>query len=252
MRPLPRNVRANRLCLWRAGGFFKARVVMHEQSEVIKPINELDERAGSRESVRSDDNNLEIENVLDAKNDIGRISLEFIDADAKDYSEYPDTYYTFSARERFLLIYTETFRRKFVSNHPERKPLVLAIPNECAIQKFVSTTVRPTSSLFRELIDCWHGPAQFVADFITYEPLENPLQLVNKYKTIAIFYSGKILLNSFLFVNLYIYNMWFVWVIFSLHFFVIFSIDFFLCVCVFFCLIKFTIILFFLSIGIMY
>lgn len=153
---------------------------MDEQSEVIKLINELDDVAGSRESVQSDDNNSELENVLDSKNDVGRISLEFIDADATQYNEYPDTYYTFSARERLLLIFTENFRRQFIIAYPERKQLVLAISNECGIQKFVSTTVRSTSSLFRELIDCWQGPAQFVADFITYEPLEDPLQLVNK------------------------------------------------------------------------
>lgn len=175
---------------------------MDKQSEIIKPISELDEKAGSRESVQSEDNNSELENVLHAKNDVGRISLEFIDADAEQFSEYPDTYYTFSARERLLLIFTENFRRKFVSTYPERKPLVLAIPNECGIQKFVSTTVRPNSSLFHELIDCWEGPAKFVADFITYKPLENPLELVNKSKPMSMFffYSGKILLNSFSFV----------------------------------------------------
>ena len=152
---------------------------MDEQSEVIKPINELGARAGSRESVQSDDNNSELENVLDSKNNVGKISLEFIDADDKKYNEYSDTYYTFSARERLLLIFTETFRRQFVNAYPERKPLVLAIPNECAIQKFVSTTLRSTSALYCELIDCWDGPARFVADFITYEPLENPRELVN-------------------------------------------------------------------------
>lgn len=181
---------------------------MDDQSEVIKPISELDEKADSRESVQSEDNNSELENVLDAKNDIGRISLEFIDGDAEKYSEYPETYYTFSARERLLLIFTENFRRKFVSTYPERKPLVLAIPNECGIQKFVSTTVRPNSSLFHELIDCWEGPAKFVADFITYKPLENPLELVNKSKPYQCFFLfGKDFIKFIFICNLYIYNM---------------------------------------------
>lgn len=152
---------------------------MTDESEVIKPINESDDKADSKEeSVCSDDNDVSLENVISLQKDVGQIWLDFIDGDPKKFSDYPYSYYTFSAKERLLLIYTENFRRRFISTHPDRKPLVLAIPNECGIQKFVSTTVRPTSSLFNELIDCWDGPAQFVADFITYQPLDDPLQLV--------------------------------------------------------------------------
>ncbi|XP_031633973.1 coiled-coil domain-containing protein lobo [Contarinia nasturtii] len=151
---------------------------MDVESEVIKSINdELNERAGSKESGHSDDNELILEDGIELTQEIGRISLEFADADAEKYSAYPSSYYTFSAKERLLLIFTENFRRQFKYTHPERKPLVLAIPNECGIQKFVSTTVRPTSFLFYEFIDCWDGPARFVSDFIAYEPLENPFEI---------------------------------------------------------------------------
>lgn len=175
---------------------------MDEESEVIiRTISESDESDGCKESVRISDNDLSFENAIDAHNDIGRISLEFADADATMdtlFSEYPSSYYTFSAKERLLLIFTENFRRHFISTYPDRKRLVLAVSNECGIQKFVSTTVRSTSFLFNELIDCWQGPAQFVADFITYEPLADPLQLVSKTKEkeknthfFFFFYSGR-------------------------------------------------------------
>lgn len=125
------------------------------------------------ENVKSDENALEVEK------DTGRISLAFIDGDPNENSEYPLTYYSFSAKERLLLIFTENFRRQFIYDFPNRKPIVLAIPNECEIQKFVSTTIRPSVFLYPELIDDWQGIAQFVADFIIYEPLDDPIQLVS-------------------------------------------------------------------------
>lgn len=156
-----------------------ARCTMDEESEVMQPINEVVERIDSKESVRSDEHDLSFEVAVDAANEIGRISLDFVDGDAETYADYPYAYYTFSAKERLMLIFTENFRRQFIQNHPDRNRLVLAVPNECDIQKFVSTTIRPTSCLFDELIDCWDGPARFVADFIKYEPLGDQLQLVS-------------------------------------------------------------------------
>lgn len=151
------------------------------ENEPIETIEEVDNSAGSKESSScSDKHNSSFENLSDDGHDIGKISLEFIDADPVKYSEYPSTYHTFSAKERLMLIFVEYFRRQFIATYPNRKRLVLAIPNECDIQKFVSTTIRPTSFLFCELIDCWNGPARFVADFIKYEPLEDQLQLVSQ------------------------------------------------------------------------
>lgn len=153
-----------------------------EVNGIIEIAKEVDEKsnAGSKESsIHSDKPNSSLENLSDDGNDIGKIHLEFRDADPVKYSEYPSTYSTFCAKERLMLMYVEYFRRQFIATHPDRKSLVLAIPNECGIQKFVSTTIRPTSFLFCELIDCWDGPARFVADFIKYEPLEDQLQLVS-------------------------------------------------------------------------
>lgn len=54
----------------------------------------------------------------------------------------------------------------------DKSPLV-------ALQKFVSTTVRPTLLPYTELYD-WDGCASFVSDYLVMEPLECPITLVRK------------------------------------------------------------------------
>lgn len=127
------------------------------------------------ESVRSDESISNTKNEINSINNVGQISLTFVDGDPNEHSEFPSTYYTFSAKERLLLIFTENFRRQFVHDCPNRKPLILVVPNECGIQKFVSTTIRPTVFLFPELIDDWQSVARFISEFITYEPLPDPV-----------------------------------------------------------------------------
>lgn len=119
------------------------------------------------------------ENAARLAKNRGRISLNFIDGEAVDHPDYPNSYYTFSAKERLLLIYAENIRREFCATHPNRSSLILAIPNECGIQKCVSTTIRPSVLLFPELIDNWMAMAQFVADFIVYQPFDEPTELVS-------------------------------------------------------------------------
>lgn len=48
-----------------------------------------------------------------------------------------------------------------------------------ALQKFVSTTVRPTLLPYTELYH-WDGCASFVSDYLTMEPLESPITPVRK------------------------------------------------------------------------
>lgn len=118
-------------------------------------------------------------------NDVGRISLSFIDAEADKYPDNPSSYYTFSAKERLLLIYTENFRRQFIADNPERASLILAVHNECGIQKFVSTTIRPSVLLYPELINSWSAVAQYVADTIVYQPLDVPTEMVSAFIFLA-------------------------------------------------------------------
>lgn len=68
---------------------------------------------------------------------IGRIDLSFpetIDEFKDSVHCYPPSYYTLSPKERLLLLYAENFRHQFVVQNTKRRPLVLAIPNECNVQ----------------------------------------------------------------------------------------------------------------------
>ncbi|XP_055851877.1 coiled-coil domain-containing protein lobo [Episyrphus balteatus] len=111
-----------------------------------------------------------------ASYDDGRIDLAYPEhLEFKSSSEcYPRSYYTLSGKERLLLLFAENFRRQFNSSYPNRRPLLLATKNECNVQKLVCTTIRPTAFLFPSLISSLEGCAEFVADFIEYQPLENP------------------------------------------------------------------------------
>lgn len=162
-----------------------------DEIEQFLPNSELNENCKDEDNVAEADQNDSSELIEEEPKDcvieIGKISLDFCDGNESCPSE-PISYFTVSAKERLLLIYAENFRRKFRDLHMHRNPLVLAVPNECGIQKFVSTTIRPTIFLYPELIDCWDGPAQFVADFITYEPLDNPVVMVSTYLLFVFFF----------------------------------------------------------------
>ncbi|KFB45988.1 hypothetical protein ZHAS_00013954 [Anopheles sinensis] len=92
---------------------------------------------------------------------------------------FPETYRTLSSKEKLVLLFAENFRRQYREKFGHRKPLVLALPNECGVQKFVSTTLRPSVLLFPDLIGSWEEIAAFVADYIAYEPLDNQVNMVS-------------------------------------------------------------------------
>lgn len=144
-----------------------------EENVVEVPTNE--------EIVESEDVDPNDVKAIELALSIGQISLEFHDGICPADCNYPKTYYTVNGKERLVLIFAENFRRKYLELHPNRNPLVLAVPNEYEIQKFVSTTIRSSVILFHELIDCWQGPGQFVADFIKYEPLDDQIAMVSTY-----------------------------------------------------------------------
>ncbi|EDV93874.1 GH19572 [Drosophila grimshawi] len=111
---------------------------------------------------------------------IGKIDLSFPETtdEFEDSPQcFPPSYYKLSPKERLLLLYAENFRKQFVLNHPRRRALVLALPNECKVQKFVCTTIRPTAFAYPELISSVEEIAKFVADFVRYEPLDDPINL---------------------------------------------------------------------------
>jgi hypothetical protein len=56
-----------------------------------------------------------------------------------------------SKKELLVLEYVHNFRSQFEELFPRRRPLLLTIPNEAGVEKFVCTTVRPTQVAFREV-----------------------------------------------------------------------------------------------------
>ncbi|XP_069773299.1 dynein regulatory complex subunit 7 isoform X2 [Narcine bancroftii] len=78
-----------------------------------------------------------------------------------------------------MLQYAENFRQQYEYLYPDRKPLLLSPLNECRIQKFVSTTLRPTLPNHKELYT-WKGCAEFVSDFLIVDPLD-PITNVPSY-----------------------------------------------------------------------
>ncbi|XP_075993542.1 dynein regulatory complex subunit 7 [Genypterus blacodes] len=88
----------------------------------------------------------------------------------------PESYRKNSDMEGKLLSIVENFNRQYLHLFPERKPLLLCPENECGVKKFVCATLRPTPPSFPELCH-WDGCASFVADFLSLEPLEPPVNL---------------------------------------------------------------------------
>jgi hypothetical protein len=73
--------------------------------------------------------------------------------------------------------YVEDFRRQFVQVFPNRRALYLCPMNEAGIRKFVCSTLRPTGLPYTEIYglkEC----SEFVADFLTYIPLDDPTKPV--------------------------------------------------------------------------
>ncbi|KAF7242739.1 Dynein regulatory complex subunit 7 [Varanus komodoensis] len=91
-----------------------------------------------------------------------------------DTSNLPESYRTNSPKETLLLQVADNFHRQYSHLCPDREPLFLHPINEGGVEKFVSTTVRPTLLPYSELYN-WDGCARFVADYLTMEPLPSPI-----------------------------------------------------------------------------
>ncbi|XP_072168175.1 dynein regulatory complex subunit 7-like [Diadema setosum] len=121
-----------------------------------------------------------LEAVGELKDELDQVVLEppKIDMTPADLpmDSYPLSYKENDNKEKLVLAYAENFRRQYVHLYRDRKPLLLNPLNECSVEKFVCTTIRPTTLPFQELYD-YDGCAEFVADYITFEPLDPPVDL---------------------------------------------------------------------------
>ncbi|NXO36247.1 DRC7 protein, partial [Locustella ochotensis] len=91
-----------------------------------------------------------------------------------DTSHLPSSYKTNSWQEKELLQLADHFFQQYTLLCPDRKPLFIHPVNECGVQKFVSTTVRPTLLPYPDMY-YWSGCASFVCDYLIMEPLKCPI-----------------------------------------------------------------------------
>jgi len=88
----------------------------------------------------------------------------------------PNSYKSNTLREELVLGFVNNFRSQFVELYPLRRELILCPPNECGVKKFVCSSVRPTQLPYKQLYDV-DSCAKFFADFVEYEPMEDPTHL---------------------------------------------------------------------------
>lgn len=89
-------------------------------------------------------------------------------------SSLPSSFLSNTAKETRMLRHCRDYQAAFGQLHPMRRPLFLTPENEAGIPKCVSTTIRPTEMVYAELYE-YQAAATFIANFIKYEPLENPV-----------------------------------------------------------------------------
>ncbi|XP_022244668.1 dynein regulatory complex subunit 7-like isoform X1 [Limulus polyphemus] len=89
--------------------------------------------------------------------------------------EVPVSHKTTTPKEEKILEYAEQFRQQFCFLYQDRSPPLLFPYNECGIQKLICTTLRPTLLPYAELYT-WTGCACFVADFLSFKPLDPPTE----------------------------------------------------------------------------
>ncbi|XP_034717469.1 dynein regulatory complex subunit 7-like [Etheostoma cragini] len=88
----------------------------------------------------------------------------------------PESYRVNSPDEIRLLAIADNYQRQYSHLFPSRKPLLLCPVNECGVKKFVSMTLRHTTTVHPELYT-WEGCGSFVADFLSLDPLDPPVDV---------------------------------------------------------------------------
>lgn len=90
-------------------------------------------------------------------------------------AQMPKSSTSVTKKEQIMLDYVDDYRRTFIELYPTRRPLLLFPPNECGVEKFVCTTIRPTQLPFQELYN-FKESVEYISNFMSYEILEDPRQ----------------------------------------------------------------------------
>ncbi|XP_041350936.1 dynein regulatory complex subunit 7-like [Gigantopelta aegis] len=142
--------------------------------------NEPGEENATKGEQADDQNNLE-DDVEALAQELNKIivhppTVEPVPQETFDPTEFPASYKDNLPKEKLILQYCDNFCRQYVHLYRDRKPLFVNPINECGVEKFICTTLRPTQLPFKELYN-WEGAADFVADYLSFEPLEPPYEL---------------------------------------------------------------------------
>ncbi|XP_074648712.1 dynein regulatory complex subunit 7-like [Tubulanus polymorphus] len=159
------------------------------QGEASENEKGLDEEKGEGDGDEADDEDdgnekekPETEDVEALKEELAKITVEPPTNDKSeptevfDPNEFPESYKENVKKELLVLGYAENFRRQYVHLYCDRKPLFLNPVNECGIEKFVCTTIRPNKLPFPEVYE-WDGASEFVADYLNFVSLDPPTDL---------------------------------------------------------------------------
>ncbi|KAL2300190.1 hypothetical protein Nmel_012154 [Mimus melanotis] len=140
--------------------------------EALEEREEVEETAEDAMSLNSSDF---LDELSKAVEETSVTSAEYdFDWSSIDTSHLPSSYKTNSRQEKELLQLADHFFQQYSHLCPDRKPLFIHPLNECGVQKFVSTTVKPTLLPFPDLY-YWSGCASFVCDYLIMEPLKCPI-----------------------------------------------------------------------------
>ncbi|XP_044125266.1 dynein regulatory complex subunit 7 [Bufo gargarizans] len=104
-----------------------------------------------------------------------------------DVTRFPSSYTLNSPQEQTLLNMADNFCRQYSHLYPDRRALFTSPLNECNVEKFVCSTLRPTLLPYPELYH-WEEAARFVSEFLEMEPLnpvtELPHRLFSSYSVL--------------------------------------------------------------------
>ncbi|NWS10133.1 DRC7 protein, partial [Pachyramphus minor] len=142
--------------------------------EVLEETEEAEQTAEDLNSLNISDSLQDAETKVPEEEDSVSSDVPGFDWSSIDTSHLPSSYKTNSRQEKKLLQIADHFLQQYTHVCPERKPLFLHPVNECGVEKFVSTTLRPTLLPYTELYH-WSGCASFVSNYLTMEPLKCPI-----------------------------------------------------------------------------
>jgi hypothetical protein len=131
--------------------------------------------------------NIETAELKEFKNELNRLIAPVIappmfplpPVKCQNPNDYPESYNSNSKKEELILEYVENFKKQFQYIYPDRRPLFLTPLNECGVEKFSCTTIRPTTLQFSEVYD-WEKCSRFVSEYLQFEALPNSTDYVIK------------------------------------------------------------------------